>query len=106
MGTKTKIGAAAVSSVLLLGAIDKRIDADKVYEQARQAEAIAVAVEASIPYAAPVRHRNNPPVGYLAVMVASVNFYPCQEDDECWDCESMGNRLCADKTPNGGNQSD
>ena len=25
---------------------------------------------------------------------AHVEIPPCQEDDPCWDCETMGNRIC------------
>jgi len=96
---KRRVAAASLATVAILG-INARIDNDRVFQQAK------TATEDQIPYAAPVQHRNNPPVGYLAVMVATVNLYPCQEDDECWDCESMGNKLCVDKTINGGNQSD
>jgi len=49
MTQRTKIAAAAVTSVLLLGAIDKRIDSDRVYQQARVAEAANAATEASTP---------------------------------------------------------
>jgi len=60
MTQRTKIAAAAVTSVLLLGAIDKRIDSDRVYQQARVAEAAAKAVSttSTTTYTCPITDPN------------------------------------------------
>jgi hypothetical protein len=41
-------------------------------------------------------NHNNGSGGIKHVPTAPVS-YPCEEDEDCWDCHTMGNKICGVK---------
>lgn len=44
------------------------------------------------------RMLNPPPAPVVLIPPVTVTA-PCMEDDECWDCQSMGNMICGGERP-------